>query len=56
MATKTELFAWRNKGYDDAVAGRPIPTASRNAPASARSAYFEGRRAGLNEKAASSRS
>lgn len=49
-ASKAEEFAWRNKGYDDANAGRPISPMLKGLAASLRSAYLAGRRCALNEK------
>lgn len=51
-ATKTELFAWRNKGYDDGEKGRPVSESLEGQSSKVRAAYFEGRRRGRNKTAA----
>lgn len=51
-ATKTELFAWRNKGYDDGEKGRPVSSSLEGQSSKVRATYFEGRRAAINAKTA----
>jgi hypothetical protein len=51
MATKAELLAWRNKGFEDGEKGRPVSPSLAGQPAAVRSAYFEGRRCAEREVA-----